>query len=109
MSIEEMFNRYIELKDLLAHIKNGIAHIEIHARTQEGFTTEYILQEYISEDVYLKRAKGDVMMALREIRKDLINALMDEHEKEIGGDPVEPFPVGTPKNDYRRHESDDGK
>lgn len=104
MSIEEMFNRYIKLKDILANIKDGAAYIAIHTPTHENGTRECIMQ-----DVYLKRFKGDAMMTLREIRKDLINALMEEHVKEIGGDPVEPFPVGTPKNDYRRHESDDGK
>ena len=104
MSIEEMYNRYVKLKDILANIKDGAAYIAIHTPTWENGTRECILQ-----DVYLKRFKGDAMMTLREIRKDLINALMDEHEKEIGSDPVEPFPVGTPKNDYRRHESDDGK
>lgn len=111
--IQELFNQYQTLKETLEHIRGGAAYLSIHS--PGGFTNlEYMK---IKEEEYLKRIKGDLMMGLRGARQQLIRKLTEEDKAELGYSDddndwnMEPFPIGTPKNDHRRHgpDTDDGK
>lgn len=103
--------QYECLKDVLERINSGWGYLSISAQT--GCIR---LDEVIDTKEITKRIKGDIMMTLRTVRKELIDELVEEHNKEIGVDTdsdwaIEPFPIGTPKNDHRRlnGDSDDGK
>lgn len=60
---------------------------------------------------YLNEIRGDLLYYRQDLRKQIMEALQEDEAKELGLETkgVEPFPVGTPKNDYRRHDTDDGK
>lgn len=111
--MEELWEQYQTLKQTVGHIRGGAAYLSIHC--PGGFTNlEYMK---IKEEEYLKRIKGDLMMGLREARQQLIRKLTEEDKAELGYSDddndwnVEPFPIGTPKSDHRRHspDTDDGK
>lgn len=111
--MEELWEQYQTLKQTVGHIRGGAAYLSIHC--PGGFTNlEYMK---IKEEEYLKRIKGDLMMGLREARQQLIRKLTEEDKAELGYSDddndwnVEPFPIGTPKSDRRRHspDTDDGK
>ena len=111
--IEEQFNQYQTIKETLGQIRGGAAYLSIHS-PGDGFTD---LKYMVEESEYLKRIKGDLMMGLRKARQQLIEMLTNEANAELGYPDddkdwnVEPFPMGTPKNDHRRHgsDTDDGK
>ena len=92
-------------------MNNGYSYISVPMKS-DGI----LLEELIDTEEISKRIKGDIMMTLRNVRKELIEELTAEHNAEIGVDEgddyaFEPFPIGTPKNDHRRlsGDSDDGK
>ena len=103
--------QYISLKEVLEHMNNGAAYVTIY--TPGGNER---LSDLMDSEAITRRIKGDIMMTLRTVRKELIDELVEEHNKEIGVDTdsdwaIEPFPIGTPKSDHRRScsENDDGK
>lgn len=101
--------QYQCLREVLERINSGCGYISISAQTGS-----IRLDELIDTTTITKRIKGDVMMTLRTVRKELIDELTAEHNAEIGVDSdsdwaIEPFPIGTPKADCRRHDTDDGK
>lgn len=102
--------QYECLKEVLERINSGWGYISISAQT--GCIR---LDEVIDTEEITKRIKGDIMMTLRTVRKELIDELVAEHNAEIGVDTdsdwaIEPFPIGTPKSDHRRcGDTDDGK
>lgn len=106
--IFELYQRYQTTKETLAGIKDGAAVVCLHYCS--GYTD---LKELIESQDYLNEIKQQMMMSLREIRTQLISALQEEGDAELGrtDDAREPFPIGTPKNDHRRHspDTDDGK
>lgn len=106
--IFELYQRYQTTKETLAGIKDGAAVVCIHC---SGDYTD--LKELIESPDYLNEIKQQMMMSLREIRTQLISALQEEGNAELGytDDTREPFPIGTPKNDHRRTltDTDDGK
>lgn len=102
--------QYQCLRDVLERLNNGAAYVAIH--TPGG---DERLSDLMDSEATTRRIKGDIMMTLRNVRKELIDQLVKEHNDKIGVDTdsdwaLEPFPVGTPKNDHRRcGDSDDGK
>ena len=103
--------QYQCLKDVLRHLNAGAAYVAIH--TPGG---DEKLSDLMDSEATTRRIKGDIMMSLRTVRKELIDELVEEHNAEIGVDTdsdwaIEPFPIGTPKSDHRRScsENDDGK
>lgn len=106
--IFELFQRYQTTKETLAGIKDGAAVVCIHC---SGDYTD--LKELIESPDYLNEIKQQMMLSLPEIRKQLISALQEEGDAELGrtDDTREPFPIGTPKNDHRRTltDTDDGE
>ena len=111
--IVEQFKQYQTIKETLGQIRGGAAYLSIHS-PGNGFTD---LKYMVEESEYLKRIKGDLMMGLRKARQQLIQKLTAEADAELGypnadnDRNVEPFPIGTPKSDHRRHglDTDDGK
>ena len=106
----DKITQYQTLKKVLERLNRG-EYIAIHTPT--GFVA---LGEVVDVSETTKRIRGDVMMTLRNVRKELIDELTAEHNAEIGVDTdsdwaIEPFPIGTPKSDHRRScsENDDGK
>lgn len=111
--IEDLYDQYQTLKETLTMIKGGATYVSLsHPR---GHIRVSALSP--NPDAYLSRLKGDIMMSLREVRQGLIDALEAEGQMELGysdvgsDQDIDPNPVGTLKNDYRRHasDSDDGK
>lgn len=102
--------QYISLKEVLEHMNNGAAYVTIY--TPGGNER---LSDLMDSDAITRRIKGDIIMTLRNVRKELIDQLVKEHNDEIGVDTdsdwaIEPFPIGTPKSDHRRcGDTDDGK
>lgn len=103
--------QYQCLKEVLEHMNNGAAYVDIH--TPGG---DERLSDLMDSEAITRRIKGDIMMTLRNVRKELIDQLVKEHNDEIGVDTdsdwaIEPFPIGTPKSDHRRSsvDNDDGK
>lgn len=102
--------QYQSLKEVLNTINDGASYIAIY--TPQGYEQ---LDELIDTNAITKRIRGDIMMTLRTVRKELIDELTAEHNAEIGVDTdsdwaIEPFPIGTPKSDHRRcGDTDDGK
>lgn len=102
--------QYQCLKDVLKRLNAGAAYVAIH--TPGG---DERLSDLMDSDAITRRIKGDIMMTLRNVRKELIDQLVKEHNDEIGVDTdsdwaIEPFPIGTPKSDHRRcGDTDDGK
>ena len=102
--------QYISRKEVLEHMNNGAAYVTIY--TPGGNER---LSDLMDSDAITRRIKGDIMMSLRTVRKELIDELVEEHNAEIGVDTdsdwaIEPFPIGTPKSDHRRcGDTDDGK
>lgn len=103
--------QYISLKKVLEHMNNGAAYVAIHIPGSDERLSDLMDSEAIT-----RRIKGDIMMTLRNVRKELIDQLVKEHNDEIGVDTdsdwaIEPFPIGTPKSDHRRSsvDNDDGK
>lgn len=104
----DKITQYQCLKTALERLNEG-GYVAIHSPT--GFQK---LDDVMDTKTLVKRIRGDIMVALRNIRRDLIDELTKEHNAEIGVDKdsdwaVDPFPIGVPKNDYRRHDADDGK
>ena len=102
--------QYQCLKDVLRHLNAGAAYVAIH--TPGG---DEKLSDLMDSEATTRRIKGDIMMSLRNVRQELIDQLVKEHNDEIGVDTdsdwaIEPFPIGTPKADHRRmSDTDDGK
>jgi len=109
--IFEVFSQYQTVKETLEYIKAGPAVVVVH--TPGGYTD---MDNMLKNPAYLERIRGDLMMQQRELRSRLIEMLVAESKAEPGcsdddKDWVEPFPIGTPKNDHRRTatDADDGK
>lgn len=104
--LDKLMGQFETVRKTIEEIDRGSAYVAI-------VTPHTIVN---TEDVfdsprYLNEIRGDLLYYRQDLRKQIMEALQEDEAKELGLETrgVEPFPVGTPKNDYRRHDTDDGK
>ena len=106
--LDAMYRQYKTVKDTIKAIDDGAALIAI---ITPGKTVD--TEDIFDNPNYLKQMRGDLLYYRQDLRHQLIDILQKEDAGELGIDisEVEPFPVGTPKNDYRKHgtDTDDGR
>lgn len=108
--LETLWEQYQTVKETLYAIDKGAAYVAIH--TPEGYTDT---TKIFDNPNYLHTMRGDLLYYRQDLRRQIIELLQEEDRAEQGytedGGNVEPFPIGTPKNDHRRlnGDSDDGK
>ena len=104
--IKDLFEQYVTVNTAIEDIDHGAAYVSINT-ARGSINTENIFDS----PTYLEQMRGDLLYYRQDLRRQLIELLKAEDAKEQGlpVTNVEPFPVGTPKNDYRRHDTDDGK
>ena len=108
--LEKLWEQYQTVKDTIYAIDHNAAYVAIH--TPEGYTNT---DEIFDSPNYLKHMRGDLLYYRQDLRRQIIELLQEEDRLEQGytaeGNNVEPFPIGTPKNDHRRNntDTDDGK
>ena len=107
--LETLWEQYQTVKDTLYAIDKGAAYVAIH--TPEGTTDT---RKIFDNPNYLHTMRGDLLYYRQDLRRQIIELLQEEDRLEQGytadGEPVEPFPIGTPKADHRRmSDTDDGK
>lgn len=105
-----LWNQYQTIKETIKQIDAGAAYVAI--RTPEGYTDT---DDIFESPNYLHQMRGDLLYYRQDLRRQIITKLQEEDRIEQGYEatagPVEPVPIGTPKNDYRKTltDADDGK
>jgi hypothetical protein len=106
--IKDLFEQYVTVNTAIEDIDHGAAYVSINT-VRGSINTENIFDS----PTYLEQMRGDLLYYRQDLRHQLIDILQEEDAGELGIDisEVEPFPVGTPKNDYRKHgtDTDDGR
>ena len=111
-ALRELFEHYRFMGDAIAAIDDGEAALLI--RFSGSYTD---LNDIFDQPNYLKQIRSDMVLYEWELRQALIEELANANKEQMGmadDDPdwtLDPIPLGTPKNDHRRHvsEGDDGK
>lgn len=101
-----LWSQYQTIKETIKQIDAGAAYVAI--RTPEGYTDT---DDIFESPNYLHQMRGDLLYYRQDLRRQIITKLQEEEAKELGLETksIEPFPIGTPKSDYRRHDTEDGK
>ena len=108
--IDDLWGQYTTIKQTIEEIDNGAAYIAIHTSDSVVNT-----DEVFDNPNYLHTMRGDLLYYRQDLRRQIIARLQEEDRIEQGYEatagPVEPVPIGTPKNDYRKTltDADDGK
>ncbi|MBQ1571756.1 MAG: hypothetical protein IIZ78_11565 [Clostridiales bacterium] len=104
--LDKLMGQFETVRKTITEIDNGAAYVAI-------VTPHTIVntEDIFDSPRYLNEIRGDLLYYRQDLRKQIMEALQEDEAKELGYETkgVEPFPVGTPKNDYRRHDTDDGK
>lgn len=108
--LAKLWSQYQTIKETIKQIDAGAAYVAI--RTPEGYTDT---DDIFESPNYLHQMRGDLLYYRQDLRRQIITKLQEEDRIEQGYEstagPVEPVPIGTPKNDYRKTltDADDGK
>lgn len=108
--LAKLWSQYQTIKETIKQIDAGAAYVAI--RTPEGYTDT---DDIFESPSYLHQMRGDLLYYRQDLRRQIITKLQEEDRIEQGYEatagPVEPVPIGTPKNDYRKTltDADDGK
>ena len=108
--LAKLWSQYQTIKETIKQIDAGAAYVAI--RTPEGYTDT---DDIFESPNYLHQMRGDLLYYRQDLRRQIIARLQEEDRIEQGyvttAEPVEPVPIGTPKNDYRKTltDDDDGK
>lgn len=108
--LAKLWNQYQTVKDTIREIDAGAAYVAI--KTSGGYTDT---DDIFESPNYLHQMRGDLLYYRQDLRRQIITKLQEEDRIEQGYEatagPVEPVPIGTPKNDYRKTltDADDGK
>lgn len=106
--IKDLFEQYMTVNKAIEDIDHGAAYVSINT-ARGSINTENIFDS----PTYLEQMRGDLLYYRQDLRRQLIEMLKEEDAFEQGlkVTDIEPFPVGTPKNDYRKHgaDTDDGR
>ena len=106
--LAKLWNQYQTIKETIKQIDAGAAYVAI--RTPEGYTDT---DDIFESPNYLHQMRDNLLYYRQDLRRQIMAALQEDEAKELGLETrgVEPFPVGAPKNDYRKHgaDTDDGK
>lgn len=106
MELDKLIDQFETVRKAIREIDNGAAYVAI-VTPHTIINTEDIFEE----PKYLHEIRDNLLYYRQDLRKQIMEALQEDEAKELGLETrgIEPFPVGTPKNDYRRHDTDDGK
>lgn len=106
--LDKLIDQFETVRKAIREIDNGAAYVAI-VTTHTIINTEDIFEE----PKYLHEIRDNLLYYRQDLRRQIMAALKEDEDKELGFETkgVEPFPVGTPKNDYRKHgaDTDDGK
>ena len=108
--LAKLWSQYQTVKDTIREIDAGAAYVAI--KTSVGYTDT---DDIFESPNYLHQIRGDLLYYRQDLRRQIITKLQEEDRIEQGyeatAEPVEPVPIGTPKNDYRKTltDADDGK
>ena len=105
--LDKLMGQFETVRNTITEIDNGAAYVAI-------VTPHTIVntEDIFDSPRYLNEIRGDLLYYRQDLRKQIMEALQEDEAKELGYETkgVEPFPVGTPKNDHRRcGDTDDGK
>ena len=111
-ALRELYENYSTVTEAITAIEDGSAKLRLYL--PGGYID---LDEIFEEPNYLEKMRSDMVLYRWELRQALIEELANANKEEMGladDDPdwsLDPIPLGTPKNDHRRHvaENDDGK
>lgn len=108
--LAKLWSQYQTIKETIKQIDAGAAYVAI--KTSVGYTDT---DDIFESPNYLHQMRGDLLYYRQDLRRQIITKLQEEDRIEQGYEatagPVEPVPIGTPKNDYRKTltDADDGK
>ena len=108
--LAKLWSQYQTVKETIREIDAGAAYVAI--KTSVGYTDT---DDIFESPNYLHQMRGDLLYYRQDLRRQIIARLQEEDRIEQGYEatagPVEPVPIGTPKNDYRKTltDADDGK
>lgn len=110
--LAKLWSQYQTVKDTIREIDAGAAYVAI--KTSVGYTDT---DDIFESPNYLHQMRGDLLYYRQDLRRQIITKLQEEdrieqgYETEVKDGQVEPVPIGTPKNDYRKTltDADDGK
>jgi hypothetical protein len=106
--LDKLIDQFETVRKAIREIDNGAAYVAI-VTPHTIINTEDIFEE----PKYLHEIRDNLLYYRQDLRRQIMAALKEDEEKELGmtTEGVEPFPVGAPKNDYRKHgaDTDDGK
>ena len=104
--LDKLMGQFETVRKTIEEIDNGAAYTAIVTPH-----TIINIDDIFEGSKYLHEIRGNLLYYRQNLRKQIMEALQEDEAKELGYETkgVEPFPVGTPKNDYRRHDTDDGK
>ena len=105
--LDKLMGQFETVRKTITEIDNGAAYVAI-VTPHTIVNTEDIFEE----SKYLHEIRDNLLYYRQDLRRQIMAALQEDEAKELGyaTKGVEPFPVGTPKNDHRRcGDTDDGK
>ena len=106
--LDKLMGQFETIRKTITEIDNGAAYVAI-VTPHTIVNTDDIFEE----PKYLHEIRDNLLYYRQDLRRQIMAALQEDEAKELGLETrgVEPFPVGAPKNDYRKHgaDTDDGK
>lgn len=104
--LDKLMGQFETVRKTIREIDDGAAYTAIVTPH-----TIINIDDIFEESKYLHEIRDNLLYYRQDLRRQIMAALQEDEAKELGLETrgVEPFPVGTPKNDYRRHDTDDGK
>lgn len=106
--LDKLMGQFETVRKTITEIDNGAAYTAIVTPH-----TIINIDDIFEESKYLHEIRDNLLYYRQDLRRQIMAALKEDEDKELGmaTEGVEPFPVGTPKNDYRKHgaDTDDGK